>query len=136
MIQTSTNIRVRYAETDKMGFAHHQNYVAYFEEARVDFLDKIGVPYAQLEANDCFMPVLEIHIQYIKSNTFDDVLTVNCFLDELPKAKFKIRYEVYRDGELTTKGNSLHCFMNQQGRAIRPDKRLMDIIVERFKNPS
>lgn len=126
MIHTTTTIRARYAETDMMGFIHHQNYVAYFEQARIEMLTEIGVPYRQLESEGYFLPVLEVDVKYHKSNTFDDEIVVHCYLDELPRVRIKIRYEVYRDEQLTTSGFSMHGFIDKNGKACRPPKALIE----------
>jgi acyl-CoA thioester hydrolase len=128
MIQATTNIRVRYAETDQMGFLHHQHYVAYFEQSRVDLMDTFGVPYRSLEAAGCFMPVLSIQIEYLHPNRFDDRLEVRCFLDSLPRARIELRYEVFRGDLMTTKGVSSHAFMDNQGRPMRPPKMLVEAV--------
>ena len=132
MIHTTTKIRVRYAETDMMGFVHHQNYVAYFEQARVEMLTEIGVPYRELESQGYFLPVLEVDVKYVKSNTFDDELVVHCYLDELPRARIKIRYEIFRGETLTTTGFSLHGFIDREGKPCRPPKLLTDVCKAAF----
>ena len=128
MIQTESKIRVRYAETDKMGLVHHRNYVAYFEVARVELLDALGVPYRELEASGYFLPVIELNIQYLLPNTFDDQLTVRCIMEEMPRVKIRLKYEVYRDGQLTTTGSSLHGFIDAQGKPTRPPKCMMEAV--------
>ena len=128
MIRTQSKIRVRYAETDKMGLVHHQNYVAYFELARVEMLDVLGVPYRKLEETGYFLPVIEVNIRYLLPNTFDDELTVHCIMEEAPKVKIKLRYEVYRDGLLTTTGSSLHGFIDKEGKPTRPPKSMVEAV--------
>lgn len=126
MIQTETTIQVRYVETDQMGFVHHQNYVAYFELARVDMLEKIGVPYHQLEKDGYMLPVLGVEIQYLMPNTFGDELRIVCIMREMPKVRINIEYEIFRGETLTTTGSSHHGFMSPKGKAIRPPKYLIE----------
>lgn len=126
MIHTQTQIRIRYAESDMMGFAHHQNYIAYFEQARVEMLTEIGIPYRELESSGFFLPVLEVQVQYLKSNTFDDAIVVHCRVMERPRARIRIHYEVYRGDLLTTTGSSLHAFIDRQGRPCRPPKTMTE----------
>jgi len=132
MIHTRTSIRIRYVETDMMGLVHHQNYVAFFEQARVEMLTKIGIPYRQLESEGFFLPVLEVNVKYHKSNTFDDELIVHCYLEEPPRAKIRIRYEVYRGNQLTTSGFSLHGFIDKSGKPCRPPKSLLEKTTPHF----
>lgn len=126
MIHTQTHIRIRYAESDMMGFAHHQHYVAYFEQARVEMLTRIGIPYRELESMGFFLPVLEVQVKYLKSNTFDDEIVVHCIVDERPRARIAIRYEVYRGELLTTTGRSLHAFIDREGRPCRPPRAMTE----------
>ncbi len=126
MIHTTTKIRIRYAETDQMGLVHHQNYVAFFEQARVEMLTQIGVPYKELEADGFFLPVLEVNVKYLRPNTFDDEIVVHCLLDEMPRVKIHIRYEIYRGEVLTTTGSSHHGFMDRNGRPCRPPKKMIE----------
>lgn len=134
MIHTQSTIKARYVETDKMGFIHHQNYMAYFEQARIEMLGKIGIPYRTLEDDGYFLPVLEVNVRYHQSNTFDDELIVHCFIEKMPKVKIQIRYEIYRREILTTTGCSLHAFINAQGKAIRPPKQMLEAVGMFFKD--
>ena len=82
----------QYYETDQMKIIHHSNYIRWFEEARIDFLDQVGANYAKLEANGIVSPVLTVEAQY----RVIDVAT----------------------GELRTTGKSQHCFLNEAGRPV------------------
>jgi acyl-CoA thioester hydrolase len=134
MIQCQCTIRVRYAETDMMGFVHHQNYVQYFEHARVELLDQIGYPYSELEKHGFFLPVLEVGIRYIQSNTFDDRLTVHCQMRKLPSVRIHLHYEVYRGDLLTTTGESKHAFIDRSGRPCRPPATLLERCAPYFES--
>lgn len=133
MIRTQTTIRTRYAETDQMGFVHHQNYIAYFEQARVEMLTQIGTPYRQLENDGYFLPVLEVNVQYLQPNTFDDELIVHCILETMPSVKIFIKYEIYRGDVLTTTGYSHHGFMKENGKPSRPPHNLIEAAKPFFK---
>ena len=120
MIETREQIRVRYAETDQMGFAYHGNYLPWFEISRTTLLREHGLPYRQLEADGYFLPVLEVGLRYLKPGRYDDVLTVVSRLIEKPLLKIRIEYEVYRDTELLCTGFTLHAFIDRGGRPVRP----------------
>ncbi|WP_309399069.1 acyl-CoA thioesterase [Cerasicoccus maritimus] len=125
MISSTTNIRVRYAETDKMGIVYHTNYFVWFEMCRVEMLDNIGLSYRDLESRGYLLPVLDISASYKKSAHFDDRLTVTCFIDEPPTLRINISYEVRRSDELLVTGSSRHAFMSPEGRPLKPPKDII-----------
>jgi len=120
MITSVFQTRVRYAETDKMGVVHHANYLVWFESARIRMLDEIGLPYTEVEARGCFIPVLGASLDYRKAAYFDDRLEIRLFMREKPRARFHFDYEVRRAGELLATGATTHGFMNAEGKALRP----------------
>jgi acyl-CoA thioester hydrolase len=85
MFTHSTQIRVRYYETDRMGFMHHSNYARYYEIARTDASHAIGFPYAKAEASGYIMPVVKIESKFMKSLTYDDLVTVKTYIKEMPR---------------------------------------------------
>ena len=119
-MEPSVCLRVRYAETDQMKFAHHSAYVVWFEMARIELLRRMGLNYAQMEKDGFLLPVLEIGIKYFKPAFFDDELNIFAEFSELNKARFRINYKVKKDDKFIAEGFSVHAFMNAQGRPIRP----------------
>ena len=83
MIHTSNNIRVRYAETDRMDVVYHANYLVWFETARIKMLDQIGLPYREIENQGLFLPVLNISVEYKIPARFDDILDIHIFMTKL-----------------------------------------------------
>lgn len=120
MIETRTQVRVRYAETDQMGFAHHANFLTWFELARIDLLDQVGLPYRQLETDGYFLPVLEVHVEYRQPARFDDRLDIITTVPEKPRLRLRIEYRVERAGELLATGFTTHAFINREEKPIRP----------------
>ncbi len=120
MLEHTIQVRVRYAETDQMGFVYHANYLPWFEMARVRMLDALGLPYKQWEAEGVFLPVLEAHLRYRQPAFFDDTLDVQVFLKEKPTVRIRLEYAVKRDGTLLAEGHTLHAWINGEGRGIRP----------------
>ena len=100
MIQNTMTFRVRYAETDKMGIAHHSSYVLWFEMARIELMRSIGLSYAQLEKDGYLMPVLEINVQYKKAVTFDQLLNITASINQKPKARLKYNYQISNGDEI------------------------------------
>ena len=95
MLQFNASIRVRYGETDKMGYVYYGNYAQYFEVARVELLRSLGVSYKSLEDSGVMLPVLHFDIKYIKPAYYDDLLTIKTIVEEVPQVKIKFKYETY-----------------------------------------
>ena len=127
MIENETSIRVRYVETDAMGFAHHANYLAWFELARIEFMDALNMPYKDMEKEGYLLPVLAANLRYKKPAYFDDQLTIICRSKEKPRIRLKMEYEVLRGETLLATGSSEHAFMNPEGQPIRPPKKFLDL---------
>lgn len=133
MIHSETKIRVRYAETDKMGIAYHGNYFTWFEVARVNMLDELEVPYRDLEADGFLLPVLECRAKFLRSAFFDDRLLVKTVMKEPPLARIELSYEVIRGEELLCSGKTVHGFVTTDGEISRPPARFVELINERFR---
>ena len=132
MITSQTDIRVRYAETDAMGFVYHGNYLPWFELSRVEMLDSLGYPYKQLESEGYLLPVLDVHIRYRRPARFDDRVTVKVIVKEKPIVKIHCEYEITRGDELLVTGATKHAFINPQGEPVRPPKALMTLMGKHF----
>jgi len=108
-----TKIRVRYAETDQMGYAYYGNYATYFEVARVEALRSLNFSYKQLEKDGVMLPVLEFGIKYFKPGFYDDELTIKTMISEVPSARSKFDYETYNsEGVLLNKANTTLVFVS------------------------
>lgn len=95
MFTHQTELRVRYAETDQMGFVYYGNYATYFEVARVEALRSLGINYSDLETqNGILMPVLDLHVEYKKAATYDNEITVTLFVNKMPGIKIRFDYEI------------------------------------------
>ena len=114
------SFRVRYAETDQMGIAHHSNYFVWFEEGRSNFCRDIGLPYGEWEKNGVFMPVVEVHCRYKSSLLYDELVTMEVFPAERGAATVTFGYRLrHEDGRLAAEGWTKHAFADSQGRLIR-----------------
>jgi acyl-CoA thioester hydrolase len=120
MLSHEIEVRVRYAETDQMGFVYHGNYLPWFEMARIALLDAIGLPYREMEAEGVLLPVLEARVRYRRPAHFDDRLTIRVELPEKPLARIELAYRVTREGTLLAEGHTAHAWINRQGHSIRP----------------
>lgn len=110
--------RVQYYETDKMGIAHHSNYLRWFEEARLDYMDKIGLPFSVMEELGYGCPVLSAECEYKKSVTFDDTVKIITKLTEYGNVRHSFCYTVLnaKTNEICATGKTEHCLLNESGR--------------------
>ncbi len=135
MFVAETKIRVRYAETDQMGYVHHGNYAMYFELARVDAIERIGITYKGLEASGVAMPVAHMSIDFKRPAFFDETLTIKTIIRQLPTSKFITEYEVYNDTELITKANIVLVFINlTTRRPVRCPQEIMNGLLPYFSD--
>ena len=136
MIHTVSEIRVRYAETDRMDVVYHSNYFVWFETARILMLDGFGMPYKELEARGYFIPVLSASANYKLPARFDDRLHIHLFMRDKPRARFHFEYEVRRDDELLATGTTVHGFMDPQGKGLRPPAAFLQAIDAHWQDPA
>jgi acyl-CoA thioester hydrolase len=118
------NIRVRYAETDKMGVVYHANYFIWFEVGRCELLRAVGKSYRDLEAEGIRLPVIEAHCEYKSPALYDDELVVKTRGKLLSSARVEFMYEISRpaDGILNAVGRTVHVSLDANGRPCRlPD---------------
>jgi acyl-CoA thioester hydrolase len=132
MIQSRVQVTVRYAETDMMGIVYHANYLPWFEVGRTTLLKEIGVPYRKLEEDGFRLPVLEIAAKFHRPAVYDDSVEVVTTLRERPLLRIRLDYEVLRGDELLATGNSVHAFVDKQGRPVRPPGWAVDMINKAF----
>ncbi|MFN8142907.1 MAG: thioesterase family protein [Bacteroidia bacterium] len=100
MYTSEVQVRVRYAETDQMGYVYYGNYAAYFEVARVEALRSLGFSYKKLEEDGVMLPVLDFSVKYFKPAYYDDLLIIKTIIREMPQARIKFEYEIYNEHEL------------------------------------
>jgi len=112
--------KVQYYETDKMGIAHHSNHIKWMEEARVDFFEKIGYNYSQLEEQGIISPVIGIQCDYKTSTRFEDLLEITLKVKEFKGVKLIFSYVMKKSktGEMIAEAESTHCFVNHEGKPI------------------
>lgn len=128
MYQATTQLRVRYAETDQMGHVYHGNYVVYHEVARVDAMKQIGFNYKELEESGIMMPVFENHCRFILPALYDQLLTIKVTVPELPKVKMRFQYEITNEEDkLIHTGETTLFFMDIKSQ--RPTRAPGELIV-------
>ena len=134
MYSYETKIRVRYSETDKMGYVYYGNYPQYYEVGRVELMRSLGFSYRQLEDMGIMMPVLSMNIRYMRPGFYDDELTIKTTVRELPTSRIRFEYEVTNtEGKVLNNGETVLGFINEDTRrAIRPPKEIMESFMPYF----
>lgn len=113
MYVSETTVRVRYAETDRMGYVYYGNYTHYFEVGRVEALRQLGTSYKEMEENGIMLPVYTCNLKYLKPAFYDDLLVIKTTIKELPTAKIIFDYEIFNQkNELLTTGSTTLVFIN------------------------
>ena len=113
MFTSETKIRVRYGETDQMGYVYYGNYAEFYEVARVEMLRKLGLTYKWMESTGIMMPVLELKCKYIKPAYYDDEITIKVLVKQLPSTRIIFNYELYNEQEeLINLGETTLVFVN------------------------
>jgi acyl-CoA thioester hydrolase len=116
-MMNEARVRVRYAETDKMGVVYHANYLIWFEVGRVEFLRRMGFTYKDMEASDgCFIAVVDARCRYKSPARYDDAILVRTRLRNVRESLIQFGYEVIReiDGTLLAEGETTHIVTNAQ----------------------
>lgn len=115
MYTSETSLRVRYAETDRMGYVYYGNYAQYFEVGRVEALRGLGMSYKEIEDAGIMLPVLDYQVKYFKPAFYDDELTIRTIIREIPKVRFHFEYETINSkGEILNKGETTLVFVNSK----------------------
>ena len=113
MIYTTQEIKVRYYETDQMGIVHHSNYLKFFEFARIEWLEKLNIPYHEIEKNKIILPVVKCELKFLKPLVFGDTFKVKVHCTKKPTSSIEFSYEIFNNsGEKTTEGKTLLAFLN------------------------
>jgi acyl-CoA thioester hydrolase len=127
---SSTTIRVRYAETDRMGVVYYANYLVWFEVARTDLLRTMGWTYREMEGTGVFLPVIEAHCEYRRPARYDDAVTIRTEGRLASPVRMEFTYEVSLEGssEVAALGRTMHAATDANGRP----RRLPDRVLEAF----
>ena len=112
--------KVFYYETDQMGIVHHSNYIRWFEEARIDYMEQMGLGYDKMEEQGIISPVLSAEASYLRMLHFGDSVQIESWVKEYNGIKLMVGYEVVcdRTGKVHCKGVSRHCFLERTGRPL------------------
>jgi len=133
MYKHEVKMRVRYAETDQMGYVYYGNYATYFEVARVEALRSLGFRYRNLEEQGILMPVRELNTRFIQPAKYDDLLTIKVSIREMPDVKIIFDYEVFNEeGAKLSTGNTTLVFVNNKTNKLVRCPRPLAILLENY----
>ena len=135
MFTHTTKIRVRYGETDQMGYMYYGNYAEFYEVGRVEMLRSLGLTYSGMEQSGIMMPVLELKCKYLKPALYDEEISVKVIMDKMPGIRIHFRYELTNEkGELINTGETLLVFVNMKtNRPCLPNQDFIDKLVPFFE---
>ncbi len=109
----TTQVRVRYGETDQMGYVYYGNYALYYEIGRVEMLRSLGISYKSMEEQGVMLPVLSLNCKYILPAKYDDLLTIKTTLVAQPNVRISFEYEIYNESQLlVNKGDTTLVFVS------------------------
>jgi acyl-CoA thioester hydrolase len=128
-----TPIRVRYAETDKMGVVYHAHYVVWFEVGRTEYCRAAGLPYRAMEEAGLLILVTGVECRYRRPARYDDALAVRASMTELGSRGLSFAYEIVRGEEVLADGSTRHVFANIEGRPRRAPQDILDVF-ESFRS--
>ena len=133
MYKSTTSIRVRYAETDQMNIVYYGNYAQYFEVGRVEAMRDLGLTYRQMEEDGIMLPVIHMEVDYKNSAKYDDLLTIETSIVDIPGVKLTFHHKVLKDNLILTEGKVQLVFMDKEKwRPVRAPKDFLDRLKEYF----
>jgi acyl-CoA thioester hydrolase len=124
----TTRLRVRYAETDRMGVVYYANYLVWFEVARTDWLRETGWSYREMESAGVSLPVIEAHCQYRQPARYDDEIEIRTRAALMSPIRIRFDYEVVRDDVVLSNGHTEHAAVDGAGRPCRLPERVRELL--------
>ena len=135
MITGEIKLRVRYSDTDQMGYVYYGRYAIFYEIARVELFRSLGFSYKKLEGEGIGMPVIDMETKYILPIKYDEQIKINTTIENLPSSRISFKYEVYnQNNELANTAKTTLTFINLTNKKpVRMPAELLDIIKNNFK---
>ncbi len=134
MYRHETRLRVRYADTDQMGYVYYGNYSAYYEAARVESMRALGLSYKSMEEDGVIMPVMENWSKYHAPATYDEMLSVHAIIKTMPGVRIKFFYEIYNESDnLIHEGETTLVFVKKEtGRPCKMPDQMREALAPFF----
>lgn len=137
MICHSTNVRVRYRDTDQMGVVYHGVYLEFFETGRTELLRTCGMAYSNIERGGLLLPVLEANVQIQRPARYDELITVTATMKEPTGIRLVIHYQIHRADLLLVTGSTIHVFTTADGmKPVRPPAGFLEVLRKSDNLPS
>ena len=135
MITGEIKLRVRYSDTDQMGYVYYGRYASFYEIARVELFRSLGFSYKELEEEGIGVPVIDMETKYVLPIKYDEQIKINTSIENLPSSRISFKYEVYnQNNELANTANTTLTFINLiNKKPVRMPAELLDIIKSNFK---
>ena len=135
MFVSETTLRVRYAETDQMGYVYYGNYPQYYEVGRVECMRHLGTSYKAMEDLGVMMPVIEMKINYFRAGRYDDLLTIRTTITEIPETRMNFMYEIFNEAKvLLNRGETTLIFVSKEkNKPVRCPAWLKELCIMAFK---
>jgi acyl-CoA thioester hydrolase len=135
MFTHTTKVRVRYGETDQMGYMYYGNYAEFFEVGRVEMLRSLGLTYRWMEEVGIMMPVLEMKCRYLKPALYDEEISIKVTMEKMPGVKIHFKYELFNEkANLIHVGETLLAFINMKtNRPSLPPQEFLDKVKPYFE---
>jgi acyl-CoA thioester hydrolase len=125
------HLRVRYGDTDQMGYVYYANYGYYYEQARAETIRSVGISYKEIEASGIIMPITRMNVRYIQPAVYDELLTIKTYVPHLPNRIMVFNYEIYNEAQaLINEGETHLAFVDSVSRKI---KSAPPILLEKLK---
>jgi acyl-CoA thioester hydrolase len=134
MFSHSTKLRVRYAETDQMGYMYYGNYAAFYEVGRVEMLRSLGMTYKSMEESGIMMPVLDLKCKFIKPALYDQQITVRVHMAKMPSVRIHFTYQLFNeDEELINEGETTLVFIDiKRNKPCLPSAEFLERLQQYF----
>lgn len=134
MVNSETTVRVRYGETDQMGFVYYGVYAQYYEVGRVEAMRSLGFSYKEMEESGVLMPVINLTVNYKKPAKYDDEVRIVTTVKEMPSVRITFHYECYNQHkELLNTGHVTLVFIDKvKNKPMHPPQWFMDAFMKRF----
>ncbi len=134
MYRQISEARVRYGETDQMGYVYYGNYALYFEVGRVECMRSLGISYKWMESQGIHMPVLDLNCKYYQPARYDDLIRIETRITEMPASRIRFEYSIMNEaGVLLTEGTTKLAFLSATtGKPVRSPEKLREVLTPFF----
>lgn len=135
MFSYDTQVRVRYGETDQMGYLYYGHYPQYYEVGRAEMIRSLGTSYKDMETiYGIMMPVMSLQMRYVRPALYDELLTIRTTLRELPESTITFHHEIFNEKKKLVNGGSVKlCFVDMKtGKTVPPPQYLIEKLAPHF----